>query len=256
MTTKLVAFLDESRKPMRNAATGRVDDLGRNHYVVAAVVVLDGDNPNIRRQLGRVEAGIGHPLHYRNLSPARRVEALAGIGGLDGWDGYLFETARPLPDAHHNEHHVRAKVVAEAFTHLCSEGVVEAVLETRAGTKKSFHPLDRKDHQVMRRLQRQRVVPGSFRIRHDDKTETILQVAGPSCRGTLRWALWCQPRSLCQDQPPCPRSPHCLRQDALNAQRPRDYDPQPIRGVLPVRASKLHQQPTALAVTHPVRLRG
>ena len=177
MTSELVAFLDESRKPMRNAATGRVDDLGRNHYVVAAVVVLDGDNPNIRRQLGRVEAGIGHPLHYGDLSPARRVEALEGIGGLDGWDGYLFETARPLPDANYSEHHVRAKVVAEAFTHLCSEGVVEAVLETRAGTKKSFHPLDRKDHQVMRRLQRQRVVPDSFRIRHDDKTETILQIA-------------------------------------------------------------------------------
>ena len=62
-------------------------------------------------------------------------------------------------------------------------------------------------------------------------------------RGTLRRALRCQPRNLLQDQPPCPRYPHRLRQEALNAQRPRDYDPQPIRGVLPVRSSSDTQQP-------------
>ncbi len=83
----------------------------------------------------------------------------------------------PLPDARYSEHHVRAKVIAEALTHLGSEGVVEAVLETRAGTNKDFQPLDNKDHQVLRKLQRQGAVPDSFRIRHDDKTEAILQIA-------------------------------------------------------------------------------
>ena len=175
--TELIAFLDESRKPTRNPATGRVDGSGRYYYVVVAAVVLDGDSPNIRLQLERVEAEIGVELHYRDLSTARRVEALKAIDRIDGWDGYVFETARALPDAHYNEHHVRAKVIAEALTHLGSEGVVEAVLETRAGTKKDFRPLDDKDHQVLRKLQRQGAVPDSFRIRHDDKTEAILQIA-------------------------------------------------------------------------------
>ena len=177
MTTELTAFLDESRKPIRNPATGRVDDLGRNHYVVAAAVVLDGDIPNIRRQLERIEAEIGYPLHYQDLSTARRVEVLEVIAGIDGWDGYLFETARALPDAHYSEHHVRAKLVADALTYLSSQGVVEAVLETRAGTNRRFLPLDDKDHDVVRRLQRQEAIPDSFRISHDDKTEAILQIA-------------------------------------------------------------------------------
>ena len=138
--------------------------------------VPHGDSSNIRRQLERVESEIGIELHYRDLSTARRTEALEAIDRIDGWYGYMFETARALP-AHYNEHHVRAKVIAEALTHLSSEGVVEAVLETRAGPKKDFQPLDNKDHQVLRKLQRQGAVPDSFRIRHDDKTEAILQIA-------------------------------------------------------------------------------
>ncbi len=177
MTSDLIAFLDESHKPMRNPATGRVDDPGLNHYVVAAAVVIVGDRPNIRRQLGRAEDEIGCSLHYRDLTPARRAGALQAINSIDGWDGYLFETAQALPEALYNEHHVRAKVIAAAFTLLSSEGVVEAVLETRAGTKTDFQPLDDNDHRVVHKLQRQGVVPESFRIRHDDKTEAILQIA-------------------------------------------------------------------------------
>ncbi len=177
MTTELVAFLDESRKPLRDPATRRVDEYARKHYVVAAAVVIDGDSPNIRRQLERVEAEIGYPLHYQDLSTARRVEALEAIDGIGGWDGYLYETARALPDAGHSEHHVRAKVIERALTHLSSEGVVKATLETRAGTNRRFLPLDDKDQDVVRKLQRQRAIPGGFRISHDDKTEAILQIA-------------------------------------------------------------------------------
>lgn len=176
MTTEPVAFLDESRKPIRNPATGRVDRFGRYYYVVAAAVVPGGDSSNLRRQLERVESEIGIELHYRDLSTARRAETLEAIDRIDGWYGYMFETARALT-AHYNEHHVRAKVIAEAFTHLSCEGVVEAVLETRAGPKKDFRPLDNKDHHVLRKLQRQGVVPDSFRIRHADKTEAVLQIA-------------------------------------------------------------------------------
>lgn len=105
------------------------------------------------------------------------VMALDAIDGIDGWDGYLYETVRPLPDAGYGEHHVRAKVIERALTHLSSQGVVEAVLETRAGTNRRFLPLDDKDRDVLDRLQRQGTVPESFRISHNDKTERILQIA-------------------------------------------------------------------------------
>ena len=189
MTTGLIALLDESRKPIRNPATRRVADPGRKHYVVAAAVVIGGDIPNIRSQLEQIEAEIGYPLHYQDLSTARRVEALEAIDGIDGWDGYLYETARPLPDTGYSEHHVRAKLVAEALTHLSSQGVLESVLETRAGTNWRFRPLDDEDHDVVRKLQQQETIPDSFRIRHDDKTEAILADSGPTRRGTLRLAL-------------------------------------------------------------------
>lgn len=177
MTTGLVAFLDESRKPLRDPATGRVDEQERKHYIVAAAVVLDGDSPNIRRRLEQVETEIGYPLHYQDLSPARRQVALEAIDRIDGWDGYLYETARALPDTGHSEHHVRAKIIERALTHLSSEGVAEATLETRAGTNRRFLPLDDKDHDVVRKLQRHHTIPNSFRVTHDDKTEPILQIA-------------------------------------------------------------------------------
>ena len=230
MTTELIAFLDESRKPIRDPATSRVDDHGRKHYVVAAAVVIAGDSPNIRRRLEQVEAEIGYPLHYQDLSTARRVDALEVIDRIDGWDGYLYETARAIPDAGHSEHHVRAKVIEQAFTHLSSEGVVKAILETRAGTNRRFLPLDDKDHDVVRRLQRQNAIPVSFRINHDDKTEAILQIAD----------LLAGARSddLCGvNRETFYRISHRVRaihtvfdKKALNAQRPRDYDPQPIPG--------------------------
>lgn len=98
MTPELAAFLDESRKPIRNAATRRVAERGRHYYVVAAAVVLDGDVADIRSQLEQVGAEVGVQLHYRNLSVSRRAKALEAIDRIGGWDGYLFETARPLPD--------------------------------------------------------------------------------------------------------------------------------------------------------------
>ncbi|MCQ3805561.1 MAG: DUF3800 domain-containing protein [Acidimicrobiia bacterium] len=224
-----MAFLDESRKPLRDSATRRLDTHGRKHYVVAAAVVIDGDSPNIRSRLKQIEAEGGYPLHYQDLSTARRVKALEAIDGIDGWDGYLYETARGLPDAGHSEHHVRAKVIERALTHLSSEGVVKATLETRAGTNRRFLPLDNKDHDVMRRLQRQQAIPGSFRISHNDKTEAILQIAD-LLAGAHSDALRSQPGHLLEDQPPCPRDTYGLRRGALNAQRPRDYDPQPTPG--------------------------
>ena len=173
---ELTAFLDESRKPIRDPVTMHAIP-GAHFYVVAAAVVFDGDIADIRSQLELVSTEIGVHLHYRSLSISRRVKALEAIDRIGGWDGYLFETARPLPDANYSEHHVRAEVLIEAFTHLSSEGVVKAVLETRAGTKQEFQPLDKKDYEVLHKLQRQGGVPDNFQTRHDDKSEPILQVA-------------------------------------------------------------------------------
>ena len=152
-------------------------DEGRHYYIVAAAVILDGDIADVRSQIELVNAEIGVQLHYRSLSISRRVKALEAVARIGGWDGYLFETARALPDAHHDEHHVRARVLAEAFTYLSSERVVDAVLETRAGGKQEFQPLDNKDHEVPHKLQRQGTVPNGFRIRHDSKAEPVLQLA-------------------------------------------------------------------------------
>ena len=175
MMVELTAFLDESRKPIRDPATMQAVP-GVHFYVVAAAVVIDGDIADTRSRLELVSAEIGVQLHYRSLSTSRRVKALEAIDQIGGWDGYLFEAARPLPAANYSEHHVRAKVLDEAFTHLSSEGVVEAVLETRAGTKQDFQPLDKKDYEVLHKLQRQGAVADRFRIRHDDKTEPVLQL--------------------------------------------------------------------------------
>lgn len=175
--TDLIAFLDESRKPMRNPATRRLEDTGLHHYVVAAVVVFHGDIPNIRRQLLRIRGRVGYLLHYQKLkSLRRRVEVVKEIEEIDEWDCYIFETARALFGANVSEHHVRAKTIGLAFSRLSSLGILRAVLETRADPKKGFN-LDQKDHQVLNKLKQQGVVPADFQISHADKTESLLQLS-------------------------------------------------------------------------------
>lgn len=175
--TDLIAFLDESRKPMRNPATRRVEDPGLHHYVVAAAVVFHGDISNTRQQLRQIRDRVDYPLHYQELrGHRRRVEAVEAIEKIEGWDGYIFETARALPEANVTEHHVRAKTVEVAFSRLSSQGIMRAVLETRAHPKKGF-TLDQKDHQVLKKLKLRGVVPADFQISHASKTQTLLQLS-------------------------------------------------------------------------------
>ncbi len=175
--TELVSFIDESRKPVRDPATGRVAGSGE-HYVVAAAVVLRGDVAEIRNQLREVQLRVGHPLHYQDLSPTWQAKVLEHIDEIADWDGYLFETDRPLPATNYSEHHVRAKVIERAFTHLDNElGVRHAILETRGLAGTDFSSLDQKDHDVLHRLQRQEVISAGFQISHTDKSEAILQIS-------------------------------------------------------------------------------
>ena len=176
-TTELFAFVDESRKPMRDPATGDVSGEGE-HYVLAAVVILGGDSNDMRRSLNQISVEIGHPLHYRELSRQRRIQALEAIAAIAGWEGYVFETARPLLARNLSEHHVRAKLIGDAFEYLSmSRGVARAVLETRSHPTTGFVALDQKDHDVLRRLRRHEEIAGSFEIAHASKAESILQMA-------------------------------------------------------------------------------
>ena len=178
LVADLIAFLDESRKPPRDPSTGRPSG-SSHHYVVAGAIVLDGDTSGMRQNIADIELDLGYPLHYSDLrSSTRRRDAIAAIATIPEWDGYLFETARSLPQRNYSEHHVRAKVLTAAFVHLSvNEGVAQITLETRARPKQGMYHLDLKDHQVLRKLLRRQAVPANVHIRHDDKTERILAVA-------------------------------------------------------------------------------
>ncbi len=159
-------------------STGRPSGKGE-HYVVAAAIVIDGDVDTVRGSIANIERRLGYVLHYADLrSRQRRLAVLAELDQIASWDGYLFETARPLPARHHSEHHVRAKTLGAAFAFLGVDmGVSRIVLETRAAPKQGFTQLDEKDHQVLQKLLTRNTVPADLRIAHADKTEQILSLA-------------------------------------------------------------------------------
>lgn len=177
MTTDLLGFLDESKKPVRDPRTGRVSTSGE-FYVVAAAVVLSGDIEAIRAELREAVARLGFPFHYADLrSKSRRVDALDAVLSIEGWDAYVFETARPMSPRNNSEHQMRAKALSAAFTVLSAEeGVSEFVLETRGHPIKQLDQLDQKDHQVLQRLTGTQKVPAGLQLRHADKGEPILQL--------------------------------------------------------------------------------
>ena len=178
MTTNLVAFIDESKKPVRDPATGRVAGTG-DHYVVAAAVVLSGDLDDVRGALVAATQALGFPFHYADLrSRSRRLAALDAILAIDAWDAFLFETARPMSPRHNSEHHLRSKTLAAALRHLSTEvGTSRVVLETRAHPGRGLDQLDRKDHQVLQRLISLGEVAHGLSLGHVDKAEPVLQVS-------------------------------------------------------------------------------
>lgn len=172
--TELIAYLDESRKPVRDRATRQVL-AERTHYVVAAAVVIDGD-AETREAIADIETRLGYRLHYADLrSRQRRVETVRELHEVQGWEARVYETARPLETRHHSEHHVRAQTLRSALGDLANQAeVARVVLETRSAPHLGFRQLDEKDHQVLRKLQSDREVPDGFRITHADKSELLL----------------------------------------------------------------------------------
>lgn len=174
--TQIVGYLDESMKPVRDAKSGKV--IGSNpryHYVVAAVVLLEEDTDSVRGSLVDIRTRLGFPLHYADLrSQQRRQDAIEAIDSLSEWDVYMFETEEPFRGS---EHHVRAKILESAFMHLRnSEKVQHLVLETRSHPDGGFEKLNENDHRVLRKLINKKEVSADFRISHDGKSESLLQI--------------------------------------------------------------------------------
>lgn len=173
---KLVAFVDESCKPVRDPSTGRAS-LDRYRYVLACAVVLEADIAVMRLDLSTLEHSLGKPLHYRKMGRNAREAALTHISQLDMWDGALFEKSQTVHRQHHSEHHVRAKLLQRALTSLSNEfGVAEIVIESRSKLQLGPGQLDQKDHQVLRRLRGQGLI-NAIRLRHDDKSEIMLTLS-------------------------------------------------------------------------------
>lgn len=177
MDAELHGFIDESKKPVRDRQTGKVSGAG-DFYVVAAAVVLRGDLRETRAELRALAGDLGVDLHYNELSRQRRIEAVERIAAIESWDGYLFETGRPLISRHNSERRLRAHTMTAAFTVLgTDEGVENLVLETRGKPSEGFTQLDDHDRQVLQRLKTKKQVPRSLSIDHATKAEPLLWLA-------------------------------------------------------------------------------
>lgn len=149
---KLLAFVDESCKPVRDPSTGRALADGYR-YVLTCAVVFEADIAAVRHDLLNLEAGLGRPLHYREMGRDAREAALKHVATLDTWDGALFETSQAVLRQRQSEHHVRAKLLERALISLSEKfGVVEIVMESRSKLQLGPGQLDQKDHQVLRKL--------------------------------------------------------------------------------------------------------
>ncbi len=172
----LCGFVDESKKPVRDPRTRKVSTAGE-FYVVAAAVVLRGDLDDTRRQLEDLASELGAELHYNELSPARRLQAVDGIAKMGIWDGYLFETAKPFSPRHNSERRARAHTMSAAFRVLGgTEGVQRLVLETRGNPSMGF-TLDEHDHRTLQSLRDKNQVPHALSISHGTKAEPLLWLA-------------------------------------------------------------------------------
>jgi hypothetical protein len=220
----LIAFLDESRKPTRSRETGRAVSTAE-HYVVAAAVVIEGDLDRLRAQVRDVESSLGYRLHYSDLrSRERRVDALQAIAGIPDWDAFVFETDRALPLRNNSEHHVRSRILSQAFLFLGRDlGVSHVVLETRSAPARGFDRLDRMDHQSLQSLRDRRMLAHDLRISHATKSEPLLAIADLVAGARSDELCWA-------DRGAFPLVAHRVESIAqvvargAETQRPRDYE--------------------------------
>ena len=175
----LIAFLDESRKPVRDGRTGRVSGQG-DHYVVVAAVVLAADADDCRSLIraAATDAEATRKPRWKLMSPTRRRMAVARLTELDHWDAIAYETAQPIRNRRVSDAKARSLILRRAFADLhWQRGVRRATLETRSKPSEGFVTHDRRDHQVLESLLSEHEVDSSFRITHAGKEEPLLWLA-------------------------------------------------------------------------------
>ena len=112
----LHAFLDESRKPIRDGATGGVSPRG-DYYVISACVVLEGTVDESRQHLNALRRQLGFPFHFSQLGERRQHLVVEGLMSLDSWDGYVYESSQPLRRST-PERRMRDRILRAAFQDL------------------------------------------------------------------------------------------------------------------------------------------
>ncbi len=172
----LIAFIDESKRPIRNRRTGKADTT-QWHYVLAAVVIMRTDLDNVRRKILQIEADLNYELHYHEMkSHTRRRNAIDAIGEITEWESYITETNKPIKPGADYEHGARASQLRSCFSYLHSLEIKNLVLETRA-MPNGNQTLDAKDASVLEKLRHQTDIDNNFRLDHVTKNETILKIA-------------------------------------------------------------------------------
>lgn len=179
----LRAFLDESRKPIRDGATGSVSPWG-DHYVISASVVLEGMVDESRQYLKALRRQLGFPFHFSELGERRRHLVIEGLMSLDSWEGYVYESSQPLRRST-PERRMRDRILRVAFQDLAlGSEVREFTLESRATPKRGQWTLNRHDHSTFAKVMAKGLVPRGSSISHATKSEPILWIADviASCR--------------------------------------------------------------------------
>lgn len=172
--SELVAFLDESKKPVRDRGSRRVGT--GDFYVVVSAVVFRGDCDLLRASIRDLELAIGARLHYSDLTQDRRLEAVESLAAIPNWEAFIFENSVAKP-ASYNEAGLRRLALKAALRKLHGEiGVCDLTLETRSRATGEFRRLDDDDHRTLTRLRSRGEISADVRIRHTDKSEPLLVI--------------------------------------------------------------------------------
>ena len=177
--TTLMAYIDESRKPIRDRRTGRVLESG-DHYVVAAAIILAGDQDTIRATIVDIanELTGGKPIRWSDLAPTKRMRAVEAVVNTEHWEACVYETGEAVRRPHHTDAYLRSRTMTAALIDLSvKQGVERAVLETRSQPAKGFTTHDKRDNELLESLLTKGNVPPEFRITHQGKQEPILWLA-------------------------------------------------------------------------------
>jgi hypothetical protein len=172
----LVAFVDESLKPVRRAPVRSGNGLQVSHYAMAAVVLLAGDLTDCRWTLRMLAGKRAKGLHYASLSERQRLEVVMEVTSWPYWDALVVETERPVPV--HNDRPQRRSVLGVLLSELATSfGVQHIVLESRAHPSGAFGRLDRDDVLLAASLRESGRLPADVSVEHRGKGEAALALA-------------------------------------------------------------------------------